>query len=103
MNDIIGANPGLALIALAVVVVMCGIIVIGAIFLGRSLKVDIMGVKAELKPNGGSSLRDAMDRVEKAANTAVVRAERAARNAKEAAKHASEALARIEAEYPKEN
>lgn len=61
MSQFASQHPGAVVAILVVVVVMCGAIVLGAILLGRSLKVDLMGVHAELKPNGGESFRDVMD------------------------------------------
>jgi hypothetical protein len=79
----------LALVGLAAVVVIT--------LVGRRLSVTVGNVHAELTPNGGSSVRDAIDRIETKADQAVVRAEDAAMHAHTAARHAANALSRIEA------
>lgn len=96
MNEIISNNPVLVVSALITFFLIAGLIVIMAMWFGRSIKVELMGVKAELVPNGGSSLRDAVDRVERHASHAVVRAEAAADNAATAAEKAQICLERIE-------
>jgi len=53
-------------------------------------------VRKELPPNGGTSLRDAIDRIEAKADNAVSRAEDAAHHAHFASQHAANALDRIE-------
>lgn len=64
MTDLASQNPGLVASVVIVCIVVAGVILVGAIFLGRSLKVDVGVIHAELKPNGGSSVRDAIDRIE---------------------------------------
>ena len=46
-------------------------VLLAAILLGRSISVQVGSIHAELKPNGGSSLRDAIDRVEAKADAAL--------------------------------
>lgn len=62
MSGIVSHNPGLTVIFLLTCIIVSGAVIIGAIFLGRSIKVDVMGVHAELKPNGGNSFRDIFDK-----------------------------------------
>lgn len=62
MSALASEHPGYVLAFCALAMVVAGGIVIGAILLGRSLKVDVGVIHAELKPNGGSSFRDAMDK-----------------------------------------
>jgi len=88
-HPIIAVEIGAVLILLLVIAVI-----------GRDLSISVGSVKAELHPNGGSSLRDAVDRVEAAANGAVTRAESAAYAASVAAGKAAEVLHRIETQYP---
>lgn len=79
------------------VVLVCGIVFLVVVAaLGRRLDVRIGSVHAQLTPNGGSSVRDAIDRIETQAKSAVDRAETAALQATVAARHAAEALDRIE-------
>jgi hypothetical protein len=85
-------DPNIVLLA---AVGLLAVLVIAA--LGRRLSVTVGNVHAELTPNGGSSVRDAIDRIERKADKAVVRAEDAALHAHSAAQHAANALSRIEA------
>jgi sulfur carrier protein ThiS len=85
-------DPNIVLLA---AVGLLAVLVIAA--LGRRLSVTVGNVHAELTPNGGSSVRDAIDRIERKADKAVVRAEDAALHAHSAAQHAASALSRIEA------
>ena len=64
MSTFASDHPIVIAVVLVACIVVAGVILIGAILLGRSIKLDIMGVHAELKPNGGSSVRDAIDRIE---------------------------------------
>lgn len=64
MIELASQHPGILAAVIIVCILVAGAILIGAIMLGRSIKLDIMGVHAELKPNGGSSVRDAIDRIE---------------------------------------
>lgn len=89
------SHPVVAVEVGAVLLLLLAIVIIG-----RSLTLSVGSVKAELRPNGGSSLRDAVDRVEAAANGAVTRAESAAYAASVAAGKAAEVLHRIETQYP---
>jgi hypothetical protein len=68
--------------------------------LGRHITLSIGGIKAELKPNGGASLRDVVDRVEMATRLSADKAEVAAALAEKAAERAHLTLVRIEAQYP---
>lgn len=93
-------TSALATIALSGAAV-AALIAIGKAILGvyraaRRIESTFDLVEHELKPNSGSSLRDAVDRIEIKADNAVGRAEEAASNSKDAAEHAAEALARIE-------
>lgn len=100
MTSFASEHPVLVASVLIVCIVGFVAIVAGALLLGRSLKVDVGIIHAELKPNGGNSFRDEMDkrfdRVERQANRAVARAEDAATQAHFAAQHAAGALDRIE-------
>lgn len=55
MTDVL-ANPYL--------VAECVLLLIVAVVLGRRIELKIGSLHAELRPNGGSSTRDAVDRVE---------------------------------------
>lgn len=79
------------------IIALGALLLLAVIVLGRRIEVQIGGLHAELKPNGGSSLRDAVDRVESKADRAVSRAEEAATAAHFAATSAAKALERIEA------
>lgn len=100
MTELATRHPGLVATVVLVALVSGVAIIIGALLLGRSLKVDVGIIHAELKPNGGSSFRDEMDKrfdsVERQASLAVSRAEDAATQAYVAAQHAAGALERIE-------
>lgn len=96
MSSIVEQHP-IAVLGFTFAVIVIGGLLVGTVAaFGRSLKVDVMGVHAELKPNGGSSMRDAVDRIERKADSAVKRADIAATQATVAADKAAEALERIE-------
>lgn len=58
--------------AVLVALVIAGLVVVLAVvILGRRLDVKVGSIHAELRPNGGSSLRDALDRVEEKADRAL--------------------------------
>jgi len=78
------------------VVIGAVIIALAVIAFGRRIDVKVGNVSAQLEPNGGRSLRDSVDRIEKKADRAVTRAEDAAKNAHFAAQSAAKALERIE-------
>jgi hypothetical protein len=92
MNYAARISPDVAVLA---IVGLIAVVVIA--LLGRRLSLTVGNVHAELTPNGGSSVRDAIDRIEKKADQAVGRAEDAALHAHTAAQHAANALSRIEA------
>jgi hypothetical protein len=46
------------------VVIACGLILLAVVVLGRKLSLKIGKLHAEFAPNGGSSMRDAIDRIE---------------------------------------
>jgi hypothetical protein len=79
-----------------VALIVGGVILLAIILLGRRIDVKVGNVHAQLTPNGGSTVRDAIDRIEKQANGARARAEDAATQATFAATRAAEALDRIE-------
>lgn len=85
----------------AVAAILVALSVIGRAILGLyrlAKRVDATHdlVHRELRPNGGSSLRDKVDSIDKKADLAVSRAEDAAHHAGIAAENASRALSRIE-------
>lgn len=53
-----------------------GGLLLAVILLGRRIDVRLGSVHAQLRPNGGSSLRDAVDRIEAKADDAIERIER---------------------------
>lgn len=54
-----------------VLVVAALVVVLAIVVLGRRLDVKIGNIHAQLTPNGGKSLRDAIDRVERKADNAL--------------------------------
>lgn len=76
--------------------ILAAVILLAAVLLGRRIDVRLGSVHAQLTPNGGKSMRDAIDRIETQATSAVTRAEIAATQATVAADKAAEALERIE-------
>ena len=74
--DIVSQHPVLATVVVIACIVATVVILVAALLLGRSLKLNIMGIHAELKPNGGSSVRDAVDRIEIVVRDAVKRIEK---------------------------
>lgn len=100
MIELASRHPGLVAAVVLVAIVSGVAIIIGALLLGRSLKVDVGIIHAELKPNGGHSFRDEMDkrfdRVERQATRAAARAEDAATQAYDVAHKLADALGRID-------
>jgi hypothetical protein len=72
-------------------IIASAIVVVVALLMGRHLVVSVGSIKAELKPNGGSSMRDAIDRMEAATKVNAHRAEIAATSATLAAAKANDA------------
>lgn len=47
-----------------ILLLLSGAVIVAAVVAGRSLSVKIGNIHAELKPNGGKSTRDAIERIE---------------------------------------
>ena len=71
-----------------VALIVGGVILLAVILLGRRIDVKVGSVHAQLTPNGGSSVRDAIDRIEDKADTAVTEAQNAVSAAQDAATNA---------------
>lgn len=63
--EALGSSPLLLLVG--------GFVLLAAIVLGRRIDLRIGSMHAQLQPNGGSSLRDAVDRIEAKADDALDR------------------------------
>ena len=69
--ETVAESPAALVLQVAIAVVL-----VAAIVLGRRINASVGRIHFEMRPNGGSSLRDAINRIEAAARTVEERVER---------------------------